>query len=358
MSKTILDNRTAITKLDSKNMLGSVEQVPEQVGSIFQESKKFEVPALYKKIGNVVIAGMGGSTLGSHIIKSLFFKSLSLPFEVVNGYHLPGHVNEETLVVISSYSGTTEETLASLKEAVSKKAKVIIFTSGGELKEQAELHNIPVFIFSTTHNPCGSPRMGLGYSIVGQMLILAKAGVIAFSKKDIEHVVQVLKKYTHLFGVDNETIKNTAKQIAQKILGRSVWFMGSEHLAGNTHVGANQMNENAKRFAGYFIISELNHHLLEGMMLPKSNPENLVVIFLKSKLYDTRIQKRYEITEAILKQNNILYISHSLEEETLPGQVSEALIFTSYLSYYSALLEEIDPTAIPFVDYFKEQLKK
>lgn len=358
MSKTILDNRSAITKLDSQNMLGSLEQVPEQVGSIFQESKKFEVPASYKKIGNVVIAGMGGSTLGSHIIKSLFFGSLSLPFEVVNGYHLPGHVNEETLVLISSYSGTTEETIASLKEAATKKANIIIFTSGGELKEQARLLNIPALIFSITHNPCGSPRMGLGYSIVGQMLILAKAGLIMFSKTDVEYVIQVLKKYNSLFGVDGETPNNIAKQIAQKILGRSVWFMGSEHLAGNAHVGANQMNENAKRFAGYFIISELNHHLLEGMMLPKSNPDNLAVVLLKSKLYDARIQKRYEITEQILKKNNILYSTYSLEEENLLGQVNEVLVFTSYLSYYSALLEGIDPTAIPFVDYFKEELKK
>lgn len=355
---SILDSRSDIQKLDSKNMLGSLEQLANQVQSILQESNTIQIPNSYKQCRSIVIAGMGGSTLGSHIIKSVFYEELAIPCEIVNGYKLPAYVNEETFVLISSYSGTTEEALACFEQALEKKSCVMVITSGGVLQEQARKKSVPAFIFFTKHNPCGSPRMGLGYSIVGQMILLGKIGFISFSEKDAQEIVEVLQKYETLYGADNETTKNIAKQIAQDLVQKSVWFVGSEHLVGSAHVGANQINENAKRFAGYFVIPELNHHLLEGMMFPKTNQDTLAVVLLQSALYDKRIKKRYEITEHILKKNNILHTSYVLQEKTFLAQVAEALVFTSYVSYYSALLENIDPTAIPFVDYFKEQLRK
>jgi glucose/mannose-6-phosphate isomerase len=118
------------------------------------------------------------------------------------------------------------------------------------------------------------------------------------------------------------------------------------------------MNENAKRFAGYFLIPELNHHLMEGMMLPKSNQKDLLFVLIESTLYDEQIQKRYKITQSILDKNRIAYQVYQCQEKTKLAQVGEILLLTSYMSYYSALLEGIDPTAIPFVDFFKEQLKK
>ena len=132
--------------------------------------------------------------------------------------------------------------------------------------------------------------------------------------------------------------------------------VGAEHLAGNVHAGANQMNENSKRFAGYFLVPELNHHLMEGMMNPKSNGENLLFILVESDLYDNRIQKRFYITKNILEKNGIAYQIYSCKEKSKLAQAAEVLALTSFTSFYSALLEGIDPTAIPFVDYFKEQL--
>src|SRR3989338_8168150 len=170
MNTSILDNLKKIKKLDSQNMLGSLELLGEQVKQI-TSGKKIALPKSYRGIRNVVVLGMGGSTLGSHVIKSLYADTLKIPVEILNGYALPAFVNTKTLVIVSSYSGTTEEPLAAGKQALAKKAHVVTISSGGTLASWAKKNKLPALLFTTENNPCGSPRMGLGYSIVGQLLI-------------------------------------------------------------------------------------------------------------------------------------------------------------------------------------------
>jgi glucose/mannose-6-phosphate isomerase len=157
MSSSILDNLQKIKKLDSQNMLGSLELLGNQVAQI-AHGKRFSLPKSYTQVANVVVLGMGGSTLGSHVIKALYADTLPVPVEIVNGYHVPASVTAKTLVIVSSYSGTTEEPVAAGKEALAKKAKVVTISSGGTLKTWAEKNKLPAFVFTTENNPCGSPR--------------------------------------------------------------------------------------------------------------------------------------------------------------------------------------------------------
>ncbi len=353
-----LDNLEEIKKLDSKDMLGSLNLLSKQIDQILKQSVGFKAPVNYKKVQNLVVAGMGGSTLGAHIIKSLFFSELKIPVEIVNSYHLPAYVNSKTLVLVSSYSGTTEESIACFKEAKIKKAKILVIAAGGALADLAQKNKLPSLIFSTENNPCGSPRMGLGYSIFGQIILLSKIGLLKVSNAQIKQAVKIIEKYTKLFGAENPQEKNLAKQLAGKLGERSVWYVASEHLAGNAHTGANQINENAKRFAGYFLVPELNHHLMEGLLNPVSNKQELAFVLLESKKYDARVQKRYEITKQILEKNNLFFVNYECQEKDKLAQVGEMLVFTSFVSFYLAMLAGIDPTAIPFVDFFKAQLKK
>lgn len=352
----ILNSIEEIKKLDSKNMLGSLELLSEQVEEVLQCSRKLKIPSGYKNAKNIVVLGMGGSALGAHILKSVYFDKLKAPIEIVNGYHVPEYVDKNSFVIVSSYSGSTEEPVFALKEALKRKAKIAIITSGSELEKISVKFKIPALIFTTNNNPCGSPRMGLGYSIVGQIILFAKAGLIKLSEKDIKNISLILKKYNSEFGVNNKD--NQAKKMAENLFGRSVWYCASEHLAGNAHAAANQTNENAKRFAGYFVVPELNHHLMEGMFYPEINKNNLGFVLLESNLYDKRIIKRFEITKKVLEKNQIKYWSYTAQEKNKLSQACELLVFGSYVSYYGAMLQGIDPTAIPFVDFFKEQLKK
>lgn len=352
-----LDNRDAILTLDTKKMLYSMELLGKQVQEVLEQVANVSIPKNYRSCDRVVVAGMGGSTLGSHIVKSLFANEMSVPLEIVNDYHLPAYVNKKTLVVVSSYSGNTEETLAALEEAVKKNAKLLVITSGGTLGELAKKKKIPALVFTTLNNPCGSPRMGLGYSIIGQIALLAKAGVIHLRPNTIENLSPTMEKFTALFGVATPKEKNAAKDLAGQLKSRTVWSVGAEHLVGSVRAMTNQINENAKRFGGFFFLPELNHHLMEGLRHPKTNPDQLVFLFLESALYDRRISKRIEITKKILGLNKIKFLSYRLEAKDKLSQALECLIFGSYLSFYTAMLEDIDPTAVPFVDYLKTGLK-
>jgi len=345
-----------IKKIDTQDMLSSIEKLADQVTETIDQGEKFSLPKSYKKIKNVVVAGMGGSALPTRIIKSVYRDIIKIPIEISNDYHLPGFVDKNTLVVLSSYSGSTEEVLSAAQEAVKRKAKIVIITAGKNLAELVVKKNFPGLVFTTKNNPCGSPRMGLGYAIIGQLLIFARVGLIKINKKELNAVINTIKKYTKLYGVD--TKENLAKHTALLLKNRFVLFMAGEHLVGSAHVAANQMNENNKRLAVSFPFPELNHHLLEGMKFPVNNERGVLAIIFNSNLYDTRIQKRINITRLVLSQNNIATVEYLLAEDNRLLQAFEALVFSSYLSFYGAILEGIDPTAIPFVDFFKAQLKK
>jgi glucose/mannose-6-phosphate isomerase len=159
-----LNNLEEIKKMDPKNVFGSTGLLLEQCEQILNDSKPFSLPPEYKQIKNVVFSGMGGSALGAQLINSLYKDRLSLPFIINNDYTLPNFANTDTLVILSSYSGTTEETLASAKEAISRKCKTVAITTGGELESTLKAENLPVFKFEPKNNPCGQPRLGTGYS--------------------------------------------------------------------------------------------------------------------------------------------------------------------------------------------------
>lgn len=352
-----IDSPDEIKKLDSKSMLGSIEKLADQVDEIKEEAAAVVLPPEYSTYNKIMFFGMGGSSLGAHCIKSIFFKNLKVPVEIINGYDVPGSVDENTIAFIVSYSGGTEEALADLKGVLEKKAKVIVVTSGGELAKQATDLKLPALIFGTKNNPCGSPRMGLGYTLFGPLILLQKLGAIHLEETDLAEAVSTIRKYQVEFGAEILESENIAKQLARKSLSGNVWFVGSEHLSGSAHVAANQTNENAKRLASYFLIPELNHHLLEGLSFTENRTDELFV-FIESSLYDVRVQKRYSVTKEVIKTKNIPQFSYQCQEKTALLQVLEVLVLGSYASFYASMLESIDPTAIPMVDFLKASLKK
>jgi len=129
-------------------------------------------------------------------------------------------------------------------------------------------------------------------------------------------------------------------------------------LVGNLHTIVNQINESAKNFSCYFPLPELNHHLMEGLTNPKNNSKNLIFVFIESNLYLKRIQLRYKITKEVLKKKNIEYVEFKAKEKTKILQSFEILLFGSYLSFYLSMLYKIDPSLIPWVEYFKKRLSE
>lgn len=353
----ILDDQKQIQKLQRLPVLESVRQLSNQCQQAYLEASQVKLPKSYKKIKNVVINGMGASGLGGHILKSLYKDKITVPVEVINSYTLPAYVNNQTLYLASSYSGTTEEVVTSLKEAKKKKAKIMGLTTGGSLATFLKKNKLPGFVFKPKFNPSGQPRMGVGYSVVGQLTLLNKIGLLKFPKSDLQNIVQVLEQNKQLFDFETGVKKNPAKQLALALKDKISIIVAAEHLAGNAHTLANQINESSKNFSCYFLIPELNHHLLEGLVKPPAN-KNLTFIFLESSLYLPKNQKRIKITKQVLKKNKIRHVSFQVSPSSRLKQAFGTLLFGSYLSLYLSLLNGVNPVTIPFVDYFKRELIK
>lgn len=357
MNTSILDSREEISKLDTENMMGSIEELGNQVQHAWEDLKSVTFTPT-AEIHNVVLAGMGGSGLGADVIKHLFKSELKVPFDYVHDYTLPGYVNEHTLVVLSSYSGTTEEVLACAQEAQSKNTQVMVICAGGTLADIAQKNGYTIYKIDPKYNPSNQPRMAIGYAVFGTIGLLSKAGIISLQDSDIEAVVKTIHQQVENCKVEVAGEENPAKALAFTMVDRRPVFVASDFLEGAAHVSTNQGNENAKIFADYKIVPEMDHHLLEGLQFPKSNATNHVFIFVQSMLYHPMNIIRMQLTQKIAEDNEIDAISIPLKAKTKIEQVFEMLTIFGFAGFYLAMLEGINPSPIPFVESFKVDLKK
>lgn len=357
-SISILDNQDAIRELDKSNVLGSIQALAQQIEDAWDQVQQIQLSIDTNTIRNVVISGMGGSALGPDVIKRCFKQQLKVPFEIVNDYALPGYVDEHSLVVVSSYSGTTEETVASLEDARARGAQILVVSTGGDLKRIAEENGYGIYVIDPVNNPSNQPRMAIGYSVFGIIALLQKVGLFQLSDREVNNVVATVRRITSELDVTVSQSENQAKQMAFQILGRIPVFVAAEHLEGAVHVMQNQFNENGKSYAEYRIIPELNHHLMEGLRFPQENDKNLFFVLFQSSLYHQRTQRRFEITQQVIEQAGI--DSEMIELQNTSGleQVFEVITFGAFTNFYLAMLEGIDPAPIATVDFFKEELNK
>ncbi len=357
ISPTIIDSREKIATLDASNMLGSIEALGKQIEHAWKDTNSIHFTPK-AEIRNVVVAGMGGSALGADVILHLFKEQLTVPLYVNRTYSLPNYVNEHTLVLLSSYSGTTEEPLAAAKEAEAKNAQIMVIAAGGELVELAKQKNYPVYVIDPVHNPSDQPRMAIGYSVFGTMGLLAKAGLISLTHEDVEAVVAVVTQKVAECTVEVPSQSNPAKTLAFLTIDRLPFFVVGDFLEGAAHVCANQHNENAKAFVNYKVIPEINHHLMEGLRFPLSNTSTHLFIFVQSVLYDPKVSIRVKLTQHIVEENGIETTALPLQSASKLTQAFELITVLSFAGFYLSMLEGIDPSPIPFVDKFKDLLSQ
>ncbi|MBU0707006.1 bifunctional phosphoglucose/phosphomannose isomerase [Patescibacteria group bacterium] len=353
---TILDNKKLFQKLDQSQMAKSIEELNLQFLQTWKEVKSIKLPESYKKVNKVVLNGMGGSGLAGRLVKVLFSDRMSIPIDHMHDYDLPKIVDKNTLYIVVSYSGNTEEPVSTIQKAIRRKAKIFIIANGGRLAKIADKYNIPAYIFEEKYNTSHQPRMGLGYNLGSLIGVLNQLKIIKMTDSDFYSALKIINRKKNHFSSEQASSKNLAKKIAQQIHGKFPVIITSEFLEGNAHIFRNQINENGKNYADYFLIPELNHHLLEGLLNPKLKVNNLIFLFFKSKLFHARNQRRHTITQKVLSRLGITYLEYELTGKKKLSQSFEMLLLGSYISYYLAILNKIDPSPIPWVDYFKKQL--
>lgn len=327
--------------MKDNTVLQSVEMYPQQVIAGWEAvmSKNIQLP----EISNIVVCGMGGSTLGARVLDSF---TSAIPITIVNHYDIPSFVNEKSLVVISSYSGNTEETVSCFYQALERNTNIFAIATGGKIADIAQQNQIFLYTIDPKENPSGQPRLATGYSIGALFGLLSKTGIDGITKEELEHALSL----------NHEEIKHNAQIYRDELKEKGVLFVASEHLIGSTHAIKNMINESAKTFSSLFELPELNHHLMEGLKHPESLKDNLAFFFVESDFYHDRVKRRYAITKDVVSQNEYKWFEYKAYSETKLKQVFEVLLLGSYLQVYLGEYYKEDLTQIPWVDYFKEKL--
>lgn len=354
-----LNNFEKIYKQDSGLVALSIKDLYKQIEQVKEDAKLIKITESYKNINKVVVNGMGGSNLGARMIEACFKDELKVPLIIEPGYHIPGFVDDKTLYLISSYSGNTEEPLSVYNEVAGRGAKIMGITSSHKENKLEKLmmdNDIPGFIFSPLNNPSNQPRMGLGYSIFGILSILEKIGIIKIDELKIDKVISNLVNSNKKLIPEVNISDNIAKKFAQKIKGKIPILVGADFLEGNLHILRNQFCENSKNYADYLVLPELNHYAMESLANPKNNKKNLIFWFFDSDSYNDRIKKRSELTKKIIKKNNIEFIDYKIQSSSKISQCSEVLQLGSWVTFYLSMLNDVNPSLIPWVDWFKEEL--
>ena len=354
----ILDDHIKIQELDSKKMHASIEQLDKQIQQTWEEVSMMTLPESYKSIKNIVFAGMGGSSLGGYVIEHMYALQIRIPYRVVNDYHLPAYVDQDTLVIVESYSGTTEETVSALHDALAKKAKIIVITAGGELEKIALSHSLPLYKIEPRFNPSNQPRMAIGYHLFALIVILSRLDVIKFEESELTPIIKELHQTNENNGITIPTTSNRAKQFANKLYNRIPIFIAGEFLMGAAHTTRNQINENTKSLAVYFPLPESNHHLLESLDFPERAKDISFFTLLNSNLYSPKIRKRLIATEQIISENHHKTEIIEAQGTSKLAQVLSSIHFGSYVGYYLSLLYGIDPSPIVRVEEFKKILSQ
>lgn len=347
-----LDNLKTYEQLDPSGMLDHLHEFPEQCQRAWQNALKFDLPQDYTQVNKAIILGLGGSAIGGELVRRLAILEKKPPVWVHREYNSPPFLDESTLLITSSYSGNTEETLSSFTESLKIPAKKMVLTTGGKLQKLAEKEGIPILVIDYK----APPRAAFPHSFFPLLGIFQKLGLLGEKSADLEEAIEVLKKISAELGESIPLASNPAKQLATNLLGRLAVIYGAGILSEVAQRWKGQLNENSKAWAFYEVFTELNHNAVVGYEFPAEMRERILVILLHSTLLHSRISIRYRLTAEILAKAGVNHKQIEARGKSPLAQMMSLVLFGDWVSYYLAILNSVDPTPVPPIEYLKQRL--
>ncbi len=350
-----LDDLERFKQLDTLNMLGEIDNLPDQLANAYQLGMKHSLPD-WTDFKQVVIAGMGGSAIGADLLASYCASLAPLPVSVHRDYSLPFFARgQETLVVCSSHSGNTEETLDAFESARKSECRIVVVCTGGELAKRAKENNIPLWTF----DHAGQPRAAVGFSFGLLLAMFQRLGFLPDQSKEMEDAVASMKRSQQHLKADLPAVKNPAKRYAGQLMGRWVTFMGSGLLSVVARRWKGQINEVAKAGANFEFLPEADHNTLAGTMNPQETLNaHTMTLFLRAPSDHPRNRLRSDLTRKafMLEGMNTDYVD--ARGETPLAHMWTSILFGDYMAYYLAMGYGVDPTPIQALEEFKEAMKE
>ncbi len=327
------------TKLDPSGVEKALEMFPNQIRETFSQTKDLRLDI--NNFDNIIVSGMGGSSNAGKIVQGLLEDNYSKPFVVYNDYGLPAWVNKNTLVIVNSYSGNTEESLAGYQKAKEIGCPVIGISSGGKIND--------VIVNPKDTNPTGYPKSGLGVSLGGLLGVFCALSIMPNAKAELE---------TALSEVEEVRKTWNCKEMAENLHGYIPVLFGARPLIGALNAGRNAMCEISRNFTEFYDFPEVDHVLVEATQKPNPGVGYKKYLFFESKFNHDRVKLRYEITKKIFAEQGLITNHYSLITSTVLAQSLELAHYCAWLGFYLSILDNTDPGPEPWILKLKSSLSQ
>lgn len=343
-----------IRRVDPSHMYDLIRRFPEQVEEAIGIGYDTPIRLAVRNIENIVVCGLGGSAIGGDLLKSYLAGELEVPLIVNRNYTLPKFTGKNSLVIVSSYSGNTEETTSAFKEALKRKAKILCISSGGEVAKLAKRNRLPLITI-----PGGlPPRAALGYSFFPLLIAFGNLGLVKDKRREIRETLALLGKKSAEYG-NPDPSTNQSLRIAEQLRGRlAVIYSSTERFDAVATRWRGQMAENGKSLMFGHVLPEMNHNELVGWKVLREQMREMQVVFLRDKDDHKRIKVRMDITKGVITEHTQHVTEVWSEGTSLLARMFSLVYLGDWVSLYLAVLHRTDPTPVHVIDYLKNELRK
>lgn len=348
MEVTVLDDLKLIHERDAQDTLGIVAGQSSQLAQVF-ETGVTDMTG----ITNIIYAGMGGSALAAAM--TYVWPGYRLPLQIVQGYDLPAYVSAQTLCIVASYSGNTEEMLSALGQAEAAGARMAVITGGGRLADIARQKQYPLALLPKVIEP--------RYAVLSNVKALLDTTVelqamdAAMVHEELQAAAALIDTAIENWKPEVPTARNLAKQIARELMGRTVIIYSGPQLAPVVQKWKMNFNENARQLAWTGQLPEFNHNEFIGWT-GQPLEKQIAVINLRSNLEHLRVSKRFDLSARLLSGKRPEAIEIQAEGDTIMQQLAWTAALGDYVSIYLGLLNGINPAPLPLVDTFKKEMEQ
>lgn len=347
-----LDDYHSFKKIDRAGMLAHIDSLPDQLEAAWHLGRSLELPN-WEGIDRILVAGMGGSAIGADLVGAYISATCPLPYLVHRNYDLPAWASgAHTLVIASSHSGNTEETISVYERARERSCRLLVLTTGGKLSSLCQQKGGVLWQFEHS----GQPRAAVGFSAGLILAALTRLRLIPDPDGEVADTCSAMRSQQTSLKADVPAVNNMAKRMAGQLYGRWVAVFGADVLEPVARRWKTQLNEIAKAWAQFEALPEGDHNTLASTTNPEQFFAQSMVIFLRADSYHPRNLLRTNLTKKAFMLEGLNTDFVDAAGDSPLAQQWTTLHFGDYVAYYLAMAYRIDPTAIPAIEMFKEEL--